>query len=84
MIGRAFGLVLGEAIQSVVSSDRWSVYNPLDLALGQLCWAHLKRDFRKGLERGGDAATNPKKATAPKCRHNRLVRYASMRGLSYR
>ena len=36
--------------------DRWLVYNQLDLALRQLCWVHLKRDFRKWLERGGPPA----------------------------
>jgi transposase len=47
--------LLGEAIQGVVGSDRWSAYNQLDLAFRQLCWAHLKRDFRKWFERGGTA-----------------------------
>jgi len=47
--------LLGETIQGVVSSDRWSAYNRLDLAFRQLCWSHLKRDFQKWLDRGGDA-----------------------------
>jgi transposase len=49
------GLValLGETIQGIVTSDRWSVYGRLKLALRQLCWAHLKRDFQKLVDRGG-------------------------------
>jgi len=47
--------LLGEAIQGIVSSDRWSAYNQLDLLCRQLCWAHLKRDFQKWIDRGGVA-----------------------------
>ena len=47
--------LLGEAIQGIVSSDRWSAYNQLDLFCRQLCWAHLKRDFQKWVDRGGEA-----------------------------
>ena len=46
--------LLGEAIAGVVISDRWSAYNGLPLEQRQVCWAHLKRDFQKCLERGGD------------------------------
>jgi len=51
----ALSELLGEAIQGVVCSDRWSAYHSLDLAFRQLCWAHLKRDFQKWLDRGGEA-----------------------------
>jgi transposase len=51
----ALGELLGEAIQGVVGSDRWSAYNQLGLAFRQLCWAHLKRDFQKWIDRGGEA-----------------------------
>jgi transposase len=47
--------LLGEAIQGIVCSDRWSAYNRLPLALRQICWAHLKRDFQKCVDRGGPA-----------------------------
>jgi transposase len=47
--------LLGEAIQGIVSSDRWSAYNQLELFCRQLCWAHLKRDFQKWIDRGGVA-----------------------------
>ena len=45
--------LLGEAISGIVISDRWWGYNRLPLERRQVCWAHLKRDFRKCLERGG-------------------------------
>src|SRR3990170_485071 len=50
----ALSELLGEAIQGVVGSDRWSAYHSLDLAFRQLCWAHLKRDFQKWIDRGGE------------------------------
>jgi len=53
----AVGLValLGEKIKGIVCSDRWSVYGRLPVAERQLCWAHLKRDFQKLVDRGGPA-----------------------------
>ena len=47
--------LLGETITGVVCSDRWSVYSKLPLELRQICWAHLKRDFQKLVDRGGPA-----------------------------
>jgi transposase len=47
--------LLGKKIKGIIGSDRWSVYGQLKLALRQLCWAHLKRDFQKLVDRGGDA-----------------------------
>jgi transposase len=47
--------LLGETITGVICSDRWSVYNKLPLELRQICWAHLKRDFQKLVDRGGPA-----------------------------
>jgi transposase len=47
--------LLGKRIKGIVSSDRWSVYGQLKVGLRQLCWAHLKRDFQKLVERGRDA-----------------------------
>jgi transposase len=51
----ALGLaaLLGNKIKGIISSDRWSVYGQLKLGLRQLCWAHLKRDFQKLVDRGG-------------------------------
>ena len=49
--------LLGEAITGVVISDRWWGYNGLPLEQRQICWAHLKRDFRKCGDRGGEGKT---------------------------
>lgn len=45
--------LLGKTFRGSVGSDRWSAYNGLDPQQRQLCWAHLKRDFQKLVERGG-------------------------------
>ena len=47
--------LLGECFHGIVGSDRWSAYNWLDPQQRQLCWAHLKRDFQKLVERGGES-----------------------------
>jgi transposase len=47
--------LLGKKIKGIISSDRWSVYGQLKLGLRQLCWAHLKRDFQKLVDRRSDA-----------------------------
>ena len=47
--------LLGETITGIVCSDRWSAYSKLPLNLRQICWAHLKRDFQKLVDRGGPA-----------------------------
>lgn len=53
----ALGLsaLLGRRIKGIIASDRWSVYGQLKLGQRQVCWAHLKRDFQKLVDRGGDA-----------------------------
>jgi transposase len=47
--------LLGQAIVGIVGSDRWTAYSKLPLERRQICWAHLKRDFRKLIDRGGPA-----------------------------
>jgi transposase len=47
--------LLGETITGIVCSDRWAAYSKLPLELRQICWAHLKRDFQKLIDRGGPA-----------------------------
>jgi transposase len=47
--------LLGKKIKGVISSDRCSVSGQLKVGLRQLCWAHLKRDFQKLVDRGGVA-----------------------------
>jgi transposase len=45
--------LLGEQIHGILCSDRWGVYRRVAAACRQICWAHLKRDFRKIVDRGG-------------------------------
>jgi transposase len=45
--------LLGEHIQGILCSDRWGVYNRVPNERRQICWAHLKRDFQKLVDRGG-------------------------------
>jgi transposase len=47
--------LLGREPSGVIVSDRFSAYGGLPLRQRQLCWAHLKRDFRAMAERGGAA-----------------------------
>lgn len=46
---------LGSAFRGILSSDRWCAYQSHE-GLRQLCWAHLKRNFKKLELRGGEAA----------------------------
>jgi transposase len=48
--------LLGERVRGFVGSDRWSAYGRLSAWCRQVCWAHLKRDFQKLVDRGGAAA----------------------------
>ena len=45
--------LLGVEIQGIVCSDRWGPYNQVPEERRQVCWAHLKRDFQKVVDRGG-------------------------------
>lgn len=47
--------LLGVDFNGTLVSDRWSGYNWLALSQRQLCWAHLKREFQKLAERGGES-----------------------------
>jgi hypothetical protein len=47
--------LLGDRFTGIVSSDRFSAYNGLEIAQRQVCWAHLKRDFTQIAERSGIA-----------------------------
>jgi transposase len=51
----ALGLtaLLGVEIQGIICSDRWGPYNRVPESRRQICWAHLKRDFKKVVDRGG-------------------------------
>jgi transposase len=50
---KALAALLGEKIKGFVCSDRWSAYARLSPYCRQICWAHLKRDFQKLIDRGG-------------------------------
>jgi transposase len=54
----ALGLtaLLGSTIRGILCSDRWGVYDQVPAARRQVCWAHLKRDFQKVVDRGGSGA----------------------------
>lgn len=56
--------LLGEAIHGIVISDRWSAYGRLGVRSRQICWAHLKRDFQKLVDRGGLARPYGEKGLA--------------------
>jgi transposase len=45
--------LLGETIPGILCTDRWGVYNGVPIERRQVCWAHLKRDFQKCVDRGG-------------------------------
>ncbi|MGL4553690.1 MAG: IS66 family transposase [Gemmataceae bacterium] len=47
----------GPEPSGVTGSDRFSAYGGLPLGQRQLCWAHLKRDFKAIAERGGAAGS---------------------------
>src|SRR5262249_56912435 len=53
---KALAALLGEQVEGFVCSDRWSAYDRLSPLCRQICWAHLKRDFQKLVDRGGAAA----------------------------
>ena len=40
--------------RGIIHSDRLHAYGPLGVERRQICWAHLKRDFQKWLDRGQD------------------------------
>lgn len=51
---QALKLLLGR-LSGVLISDRWCVYDDWDYDNRQLCWAHVKRNWDKQIERGGTA-----------------------------
>jgi transposase len=53
---QALKALLGLEVLGFLCSDRWSVYAQWPLFRRQVCWAHLKRDFQKLVDRGGPAA----------------------------
>ncbi len=49
--------LLGAEIQGILCSDRWGVYDRVPAERRQVCWAHLKRDFQKIVDRGGPSVS---------------------------
>jgi len=47
--------LLGEAVQGLIGSDRWSAYQAIPVERRPVCWAHLRRDFQAMIDRGGAA-----------------------------
>lgn len=47
--------LLGAKFGGRLVSDRWGGYKWVALLYRQLCWAHLKREFQKMAERGGES-----------------------------
>jgi transposase len=47
--------LLGDEIRGILCSDRWRAYDHWPTQQRQVCWAHLKRNWEKMVERGGKA-----------------------------
>jgi transposase len=47
--------LLGEKFAGFLTADRWASYNWIKPARRQVCWSHLKRDFKSWLDYGADA-----------------------------
>lgn len=47
--------VAGERLGGILCSDRWCVYDEWPGGKRQVCWAHVKRNWEKQVERGGAA-----------------------------
>ena len=47
--------LLGALFPGRLVTDRWSAYNFVHYLRRQLCWAHLKRDFKSFLDHGPEA-----------------------------
>jgi transposase len=57
IIARGRGLadfvqLMGGKFLGIFISDRWSAYGRLAVQCRQICWAHLRRDFQKCIDRG--------------------------------
>ena len=52
---KALLCLLGPDFVGILCSDRWRAYEEWPLMQRQVCWAHLKRNWEKLVERGGKA-----------------------------
>ena len=53
--GKEGFFALLQKIRGIFTTDRWHVYASIKTRNRQVCWAHLKRDFKRVAERGGKA-----------------------------
>ena len=44
--------LLGASFSGILICDRWASYNWIDAVRRQMCWSHLKRDFKSFLDYG--------------------------------
>lgn len=49
--------LLGERIGGTLCTDRFGIYDKHPLERRAVCWAHLKRDFQRCVDRGGASAS---------------------------
>ena len=47
--------LLGANFSGILTTDRWASYNWVETLRRQLCWSHLKRDFKSFLDYGPEA-----------------------------
>lgn len=47
--------LLGEGFRGILVTDRWASYSFVKVCMRQLCWSHLKRDFKSFLDYGAEA-----------------------------
>lgn len=47
--------LLGAGFAGILICDRWASYNWIDAVRRQMCWSHLKRDFKSFLDYGPEA-----------------------------
>jgi len=52
-----FDALVGTSYPGIVISDRWNGYSHLDPERRQVCWSHLKRDFRRHADGLGEQKT---------------------------
>jgi transposase len=52
---KALVRLLGSDFVGILCSDRWRTYDEWPVMQRQVCWAHLKRNWEKLVERGGKA-----------------------------
>src|SRR5687767_9529517 len=48
--------LLGETVRGTLCTDRFGIYDHHPLERRAVCWAHLKRDFQRCVDRGGASA----------------------------